>query len=171
MLNIDSLFREHASFVARVLSRLNVPPADVDDALQEVFLVVARKLEHYEDRGSVKAWLFTIARQVAMHARRSHGRSEQRKAQALLAAEGASVPTPEERAAHRQAAELVRWALSQIDPDQAMVFYLAEIEGFTVPEIAASLDVNLNTVYGRLRLSRKRMESLFRENDISTGNK
>ncbi len=39
-----------------------------------------------------------------------------------------------------------------------MVFYLSDIEGLTAPEIATALDVNLNTVYGRLRLARKRFE-------------
>jgi RNA polymerase sigma-70 factor, ECF subfamily len=163
--DINALFREHASFVWRALSRLKVPPADIDDALQEVFLVVVRKLDHYEDRGSVRGWLFSIARQVAMHARRSAGRSEARKAKAALTADDALAPGPEEDLAQRQAAELVQQLLAQLDPDQALVFYLAEIEGFTVPEIASSLGINLNTAYGRLRLSRRRFESLVKEHD------
>lgn len=64
------LFQCHGDFVFRVLRRLGTPAADVEDALQEVFLVVARKLPEYAERGGMRAWLFTIARQVALHAPR-----------------------------------------------------------------------------------------------------
>jgi RNA polymerase sigma-70 factor (ECF subfamily) len=44
-----------------------------------------------------------------------------------------------------------------------MVFWLAEIEEMTMPEVAAALGINLNTAYGRLRLARKRFEEMLRE--------
>ncbi|HXK20478.1 MAG TPA: sigma factor, partial [Polyangiaceae bacterium] len=47
---IARVFSEHADFVWRSLRRLGVPSADVDDALQEVFLVVHRRIAEYEDR-------------------------------------------------------------------------------------------------------------------------
>lgn len=163
---VEQLFRRHASFVYRALCRLNVPSADVEDALQEVFMVVARKLEHYEDRGSIKAWLFAIARQVALTMRRAESRSYARKERVLVSSVIESVPSPEDQLARQQAASFVRDLLARLDPDQAMVFYLAEVEGFTVPEIAASLDLNLNTVYGRLRLARRRIEAWLEQSEL-----
>ncbi len=70
-IDFAQVFDAHASFVWRVLRRLGVPDADADDAAQEVFLVVHHKLAAYEERGSIRAWLFTISRQVASHRRRS----------------------------------------------------------------------------------------------------
>jgi RNA polymerase sigma-70 factor (ECF subfamily) len=148
----------HASFVHRVLLRLGVPPADVDDALQEVFLVVARRLASYEERDALRAWLFTIARQVALHARRTEARSRHRAEQAAQRQEHDPALDPEGALAQRQDAALARSMLEKLPADQAMVFYLAEVEGFTAPEIAASLEIKLNTVYTRLRLSRARIE-------------
>lgn len=152
------LFRTHADFVWRVLKRLGVPDAEAEDALQEVFLVVARRLPEYEERGAIRAWLFSIARQMAAHVRRANLRRE-RKHQALL--QPHAFGDPQQAAERNQALALVRNFLATLDESQAMVFYLCEIEGMTAPEIAAALNVNLNTVYGRLRLSRKRFETML----------
>jgi hypothetical protein len=65
--------------VWRVLKRLGTPSAEIEDGLQEVFLVVARKLPAYQERGELRAWLFTIARQVASHARRAEVRRQRRE--------------------------------------------------------------------------------------------
>jgi RNA polymerase sigma-70 factor, ECF subfamily len=149
------LFLAHASFVWRVLRRLGVPEADAEDALQEVFLVVHHKLPTYEDRGSLRAWLFTIARQVASHHRRSTVRRERRE----LVTVPAPAPTdPHEEAVRREGAAIVRDFLEQLDEPRALVFLLADVEGMAVTEIASSLGVNLNTVYGRLRAARLRFE-------------
>lgn len=134
--------------------------ADVDDAVQEVFLVVHRKLAHYEERGSVRAWLFTIARQVASHHHRGEARRERRESVSPPPALG---DDPHEAAVRRQAARLVREFLDGLDEDRSIVFFLADIEGLAVPEIAASLGVNLNTVYGRLRTARLRFEDFVQE--------
>ncbi len=62
--------------------------------------------------------------------------------------------------ARREAEQIVGSFLESLEEPQRMVFYLADIEGLTAPEIAAALEVNLNTVYGRLRQARKRFEQL-----------
>src|SRR6185295_4158846 len=75
---IAELFSEHANFVWRSLRGLGVFDADVEDAAQEVFLVVYRRLAEYEDRGLLRAWLFSISRQVASHYRRGANRADRR---------------------------------------------------------------------------------------------
>ncbi|MBC8074000.1 MAG: hypothetical protein IAG13_37115 [Deltaproteobacteria bacterium] len=68
------------------------------------------------------------------------------------------VPDPEQRAELSRAIELVEGFVATLDDDQRTVFVLADLEGVPVPEIAAQLGVNLNTVYSRLRLARRRFE-------------
>jgi RNA polymerase sigma-70 factor (ECF subfamily) len=152
------LFGAQAGFVWRVLRRLGVPEADAEDALQEVFLVVHGKLAGYEERGSVRAWLFTISRQVASHHRRTRARRERRE----------SVPPPvqasedpHEAAVKREAAGIVREFLEQLDPDRSIVFFLSDVEGMAATEIATSLGANVNTVYGRLRTARLQFEEFI----------
>lgn len=157
---LSRLFDEHAAFVWRVLERLGTPPAELDDALQEVFLVVARKLPSYEERGGIKAWLFTIARQVAAHSRRATLRRAQRER--THEALPSSDEDPHAALERSQALRFVQTFLSSLDTRQATVFYLAEIEGMTAPEIAGCLSVGVNTVYGRLRLAREQFERALR---------
>ena len=157
---IAGVFSKHADFVWRSLRRLGVPSADVDDALQEVFLVVHRRLAEYEDRGLMRAWLFSISRQVSSHYHRSLKRSEARHRGLVV---DAAAPDLEEVVARREAEQLVGSFLDGLEEPQRLVFYLSDIEGLTAPEIASALEVNLNTVYGRLRQARKRFELLLSE--------
>ena len=155
--NVDfaQVFDAHASFVWRVLRRFGVPEADVDDAVQDVFIVVHRRLDTYEERGSLRAWLFAICRQVASHRRRSRSRFERTRGSLP---EPPLPQDPQEGAMRSEAIAIVHAFLAKLEEAQAMVFYLADVEGMTAPEIAESLDVKLNTVYGRLRIARLRFE-------------
>jgi RNA polymerase sigma-70 factor (ECF subfamily) len=152
---IARIFSDQADFVWRSLRRLGVPIADVDDALQEVFLVVYRRIADYEDRGFMRAWLFSISRQVSSHYHRGVKRTEERH-RGLVP--DVAEPDVEELVARREAEQLVNGFLEELHEPQRSVFYLSDIEGLSAPEIAAALDVNLNTVYGRLRKARKRFE-------------
>lgn len=158
---VEDIFRAHADFVWRALRRQGVAEADVEDAVQEVFLVVYRKVGEYVEQGSIRAWLFTISRQVANHYKRSFARRE-RKQQALMeepVGQRDALDAPEVA----EAVAVVNAFLAGLGEDQAMVFHLVEVEGLTAPEVAASLGVNLNTVYGRLRLARQRFEQMLAE--------
>lgn len=152
---LTRLFAQHADFVQRALLRSGVPAADVDDALQEVFLVVANRLDSYVERGAMRPWLFVIARQVALHTLRSERR---RARQPLELVQVSPQDDPHQNLQRREAISIVHQFLSELDERLAQVFYLAEIEQFSVPEIAAALSVKLNTVYSRLRLARQRFE-------------
>jgi len=152
---VKQVFSEHANFVWRSLRRLGVASADVDDALQEVFLVVFRRIAEYEDRGLIRPWLFTISRQVASHYHRGNKRTEMRHQGLVLDTSGTDV---EEALARREAEDVVRSFLDELDEPQRIVFCLSDIEGMTAPEIAEAVGVNLNTVYARIRLARKRFE-------------
>ena len=153
--DVAKVFAEHGDFVWRSLKRLKIPPLDIDDALQEVFLVVYRRVSEYEDRGMMRAWLFSISRQIARHYHRSAGRTERRLRRLVLEPDP---PDAEQVMARREAEELVTKFLDELDENHRLVFHLSDIEGMTAPEIAAALEVNLNTVYGRLRSARKRFE-------------
>ena len=152
---VKQVFSQHANFVWRSLRRLGVASADADDALQEVFLVVFRRITEYEDRGLIRPWLFTISRQVASHYHRGNKRTETRHQGLVLDTVGTDV---EESLARREAEQVVRSFLDELDEPRRIVFYLSDIEGMTAPEIAEATGVNLNTVYARIRLARKRFE-------------
>jgi RNA polymerase sigma-70 factor, ECF subfamily len=152
---LSELFEQHADFVHRALLRLGVPLADADDSLQEVFLVVAHRLDSYVERGAMRAWLFVIARQVALHVHRARRR---RARQTLELVPLPQHDDPQAILLRQEAMTLINDFLAELDARLAHVFYLAEIEQLSAPEIAAALGVKLNTVYSRLRLARRQFE-------------
>ena len=72
------IFREHHDAVARWARNLGIHPADVDDAVQEVFVVAHRRLPDFAGPGNVRAWLFSIARRVCSNYRRGRARADAR---------------------------------------------------------------------------------------------
>lgn len=164
--SFDDVYEAHVGFVIRSVAALGVPSAQVDDAAQEVFLVVHRKLAAFEERGALKTWIYAIAVQVARTFRRTIRRKHVGTAEDVF-------PLADVLASPRgtaddvgQADDLRRLArlLAELDEDKREVLVLAELEELTAPEIAEVLGLNLNTVYGRLRAARQAFdEALGRE--------
>lgn len=158
--SLANLYRQEFSFVWRTLRYLGVPPASVEDAAQEVFIVAQRRLSSFDPtRASIRSWLFGIARNTARH----HHRAVRRRDPGRLAP--AEVPAsdpasnPEVRIAQAEAIALVERGLAKLNPERREVFVLCEIEGLTAPAVADLLSLNVNTVYSRLARARSRFRA------------
>jgi RNA polymerase sigma-70 factor (ECF subfamily) len=150
------LYRRHFDFVFRNLRRLGVAASDVDDAVQDVFIVVLRHIDKYRADSHEKAWLFAIALRVARNRRRGALRKG-----GLAPFDELGLPAPAEgdgpfeRAASAQAARVLHAFLETLDDDKRSVFVMTELEQMSAPEIAEALQVNLNTIYARIRAARR----------------
>ena len=158
-LDLHQLFESHLSFVWRNLRRLGVPPAQVEDATQDVFLVVHRRADSFRpELSTVETWLFGIALRVA----RNYRRTQQRRLAWLLPAPSWRIvqetPTladgPAEILAQREAGRVFEAALQGLDEAKRAVFLLVDVEQLPVPQAAAALGINSNTAYWRLRKAR-----------------
>jgi RNA polymerase sigma-70 factor, ECF subfamily len=155
---LDAIYDEHFDFVWRSLRRLGVPADALDDALQEVFLVVHRRLSDFEQRSTLTTWLFGIAMRVARdQARKRQKYGPLRELDAEL--EDPDARSPLEDAARSEARDLLYLLLGALDEDKRAAFILAEIEGMSVPEIATGLGVNVNTLMSRVRAARREFEA------------
>lgn len=152
---LDELYRAHHDFVWRVVRRLGAGDAVVDDLVQDVFLVVRRRLAGYREQGSARSWLVAIARRVVADHRKVQSRARAREADA---ARPEPAEDPERALERERSAAIVRRFLDGLPQDQRMVFFLVEAEGMTAPEVARALSARLNTVYSRLRLAREKFE-------------
>jgi RNA polymerase sigma-70 factor (ECF subfamily) len=126
----------------------------VEDAVQDVFVVVHRRMAERDPATPMRAWPFEIVRRVA----HDHRRAARRKdiAEPLSDAVGATAaPGPARLAEASEELRLVESILADMDEDRRAVFVLSEIEQMTAPEIAETLGCNLNTVYSRLRRARE----------------
>jgi RNA polymerase sigma-70 factor (ECF subfamily) len=148
-----ALYSEHFDFVFRNLRRLGVPAASTDDALQEVYLVVLRRLHDLQQDAHVKAWLFAIVLRVASNQRRAlrrRGPLEPLGERSMVSTQ----PGPFDLTARAQAAQFLHGFLNTLDDNRRAVFIMAELEQLTAPEIAQGLRANLNTVYSWVRSAR-----------------
>lgn len=153
--DLVAVYREHFQFVWRSARRLGALPGAVDDVVQDVFLIVARRLAEFRGEASVRTWLFAITMRVVQVHRRSVSRHLRRvEAFAEAHAEGGGT----DPYARKDAADALVKLLDQLDDDRRAVFVLAELEGMTAQEIAAGLGLNVNTVYSRLRAARQQIE-------------
>lgn len=155
---LEAIYDEHFDFVWRSLRRLGVPPSFLDDALQDVFLVVHRRLSDFEQRSTLKTWLFGICLRVAAdYAKRA--RSRGRVDELAVELPDPQAPDPLEQAARGEAVQFLDAQLAALEPDKRAVFILAELEGMSCPEIAAAVGANVNTVMSRLKAARAKFEA------------
>lgn len=159
---LAAVYRSHAPYVFRVLRHIGVADHDLDDAVQETFLVVHRRLDEFEGRASLRTWLYAVAVRVASTQRRTERREAARREHAGADVHGAAIVDPEVELGRAEAADILDALLSELDVGKRTVFVLAEIEGVKVPEISRILGVNVHTVHSRLRLAREGFEAALR---------
>lgn len=162
-LSSAALFKQYARFVASFLLRMGVARSDLDDVMQEVFLV-AHKLGGYTP-GAAKptTYLANIAlRAATTHRRKRQVRSFVRANSELVGSAGTELD-PERSADNQERLALLQAALDRLDDDKRAMFIMAEIHGETVVAIAAGLGIPVDTAYSRLRAARKQFRDAVTE--------
>lgn len=161
--SFEDVYDTHVDFVWRTLRRLGVPEALVDDATQDVFVVVHRRLAEFAGRSSTKTWLFSIAHHVCLGYLRSARRRPTEALPELLADTGNLSPL----AASVLKEDLRRLyaLLDQLDDERRTVFVMVELEELSVPEISEALRVNANTIYTRLRAARQQFNEAIKRQE------
>jgi RNA polymerase sigma-70 factor (ECF subfamily) len=173
--DFGQVYDEHVRFVWRTLRRLGVPDDDCDDALQDVFLVVHRKLGDFRPEAPIRHWLFRLSASVARDHRRTRRRKDPRQHGLTPVGSDEDVADaaqrgPFEAAERTAAARLIRDLLQELDDAKREVFILADLEQLTAPEISEVLQLPLNTIYSRLRRARADFEeALARHRTRSNG--
>lgn len=156
--SFEAVFRQHHDFVWRTLRHYGVPDAALDDATQDVFVVVHRRLVDFDGRGSLRSWLIGISRRVASRSRSRSATRQQREAPLGPVEPRSANDGPHTGAIRVEAVDFVSGFLDSLAPKLRVAFQLCEIEGMSAPEVADSLGISVNTVYSRLRLARERFE-------------
>jgi RNA polymerase sigma-70 factor (ECF subfamily) len=157
---LASLIETQLDFVWRSLRRLGVPVGNVDDATQQVWLVLARKLPEIAV-GNERAFLFGTALRVASDARRRAAR--QREVPGLDAVDAEDpAPPADEILDRRQARSILEEILESLPDDLRAVFILYELEEQTAAQIAELLGLPPGTVASRLRRARAEFEQIVK---------
>ncbi len=165
-LTFRQLYDSYFAFVWRAVANRGVAAAAMDDVVQEVFVVVHRKLPEFEGRSTVRTWLSGIVRRVVS----DHVKKRGNQLTGQEALDDHPLRSDEDPAAdldRRAAVELVDRFLEKMSEVQREVFVLYELEQLTTREIAELTDTNENTVQTRLKAARKAFQRALERHRVA----
>ena len=158
-LDFDELYERWFDDVARWIRALGGPEADREDLVQDVFVVVHRRLSDF-DGNNVPGWLYQIARRKVRDFRRllwvKHLFTGSVPLSDRISKAG---PNPAETLEVKEQGQLLERLLTSLNEEQRAAFVLFEIEGYSGEEIAKLQGVPINTVWARIHKARKKLQA------------
>src|SRR5258706_2648253 len=159
---IEMFVRLHETNVFRFALSIVGDQAEANEITQETFLSALRSLRTYQEKNSLKAWLYTIAL--------NHGRNHLRKQKILERLKTAATMLFQTEESHKQPSpedaiiqdenEAVIWSeLNKLDERHRIVMILRYFHELSISEISEILDVNEGTIHSRLHTARERLRS------------
>jgi RNA polymerase sigma-70 factor (ECF subfamily) len=145
----DAWYRETAARLSLFLRHLLASPNAVEDVMQDTYTHIWRRPDGFDpERGTLRAWLYGIARKQAAEWWR-----RQRPTDPLECEN--SVP------GHAEASSVMADLLSQLPAEQRSLLWLREVEGQSYAELAAILDIPIGTVRSRLFVAREALRAIW----------
>jgi RNA polymerase sigma-70 factor, ECF subfamily len=157
------LFDRFEPDLARLIGRMDVPAADVDDLVQLSFMDVARSASRYDDRWPVRSWICGIALMNVRRHRRSMAQVAARVSRWTRERAFTAPPRPDERAEGHELARLADGALRALTQKKREVFVMVVLEGMSCDEVARSLAIPVATVWTRLHHARRELREILKE--------
>ena len=156
--DFEGLVRRYQGPLFRIVANL-VDRASVEDIVQDVFLTAFAEIGRFDPaRGTFRTWLFRIARNRSLNARRK------RRERCLDPAPTiADTRTPSQNLLAKEAFGRLDHALAELDFKERVIFVLAELEGLSYAEIAQIERLPLGTVKSRLSRARARLRQALTE--------
>jgi RNA polymerase sigma-70 factor (ECF subfamily) len=164
--DFDQFHALYFGFVWRCLRGLGVHEASLDEAAQDVFMVVHRRLQEFRGEASLRTWLYSIVRNVAANQRRSQQRHAGEVA--LEIEPPSQLPAPDQQLSQREAAAFVRAFLDKLDEFKREIFVLVLLEELNVTDVAETLQIPVNTAYTRLRAVRLEFQQALERERLRT---
>jgi RNA polymerase sigma-70 factor (ECF subfamily) len=153
---LRQMVSQHVEPLWRFLRRLGVREGDIDDALQEIICVAARRDADIEP-GKEKSFLFGTAFRIASELRRKGAYRHEVPEEAGGDPQDPA-PGPDELTEQAQARAVLDGVLEGMPLDLRAVFILYELEEHTMSEISGLLGLAQGTVASRLRRARAHFE-------------
>jgi RNA polymerase sigma-70 factor, ECF subfamily len=155
-------YRDYAARVARWAARLGGSQVDVEDIVQEVFLVVSRKWSTLRAEDNFTSWLFQVTRKIVANQRRRARWRRLGSGDDDLALVPYDGPAPDAELERRRMLALFHRAVDRLPEKQRTVFVLFELEGMSTAAIAELVGRNPSTVKVQLARARKRFVASYR---------
>lgn len=172
----EHLLARYRTSVFNFLLRSVRDPAKAEDLLQEVFLRVIHRCEHFERRAKFSTWLYTIARNLCVDTSRkmihrrhrsldAPARSDLDGSEPLVERVAASTPTADRDAIAQRLRVEIADAIEELPTDQREVFLMRQVQGLAFKDIATIVGVPENTIKSRMRYALERLQQALSDYD------
>jgi RNA polymerase sigma-70 factor (ECF subfamily) len=160
----EELYRRHAPRVLGLARRMVNSAEDAEDAVQDVFLAVFRKLETFRGESSLSTWLYRLAMNVCLDRLRSRGHRERKVTEAYDTEDAGHVaaPPPAGRLSPGGAIDLER-AIAALPEAARAAFLLHDVEGFDHREVGAILGIAEGTSKSQVHKARLRIRTFLHQ--------
>ncbi|MGH1482851.1 MAG: RNA polymerase sigma factor [Geminicoccales bacterium] len=168
---IESLVKEHASWMTAVAWRITRDQALAEDCVQEAFLNALRKISDFEGRSTLKTWLHRIVVNQALVKLRQRGRANEVQIDQWMPEfdENACrieqrwprIPTPEELLERQDNRAFILAQIDQLPESYRIVLQLRDIEELSTSEVAELTGLSEINVKVRLHRARSALKKLI----------
>lgn len=166
----EELVLRHQDRLHHVLENLVRDHELAKDLAQEVFLRVFKARERYDPRAKFSTWLYTIANNVALNAKRDNSRRKEVQVEAYSSGEQAVMPMerlavassgsmPARRMEKSEQAEVVKQAIDSLNERQRMAILLSKFEGMGYADIAEAMGLTPQAVKSLLSRARVNLKA------------
>ena len=152
----EELVVAHQHRVFGVALRMLRNRAEAEEVAQEVFLRVHRALDDFRGEAKLSTWLYAIASRLCLNRLAASERRLAREGEETLGRLASGDDDPADTLERSELETALQRAIAELPDDRRLVVVLRDLEGLSYEEIAAALDLPLNTV--RSRLHRARMD-------------
>jgi RNA polymerase sigma-70 factor, ECF subfamily len=152
------LYDRELDYLFATLQRFGARATEMDDLLQEIFIVLHRQWPTLDTTRSLRPWLFGVTFRVI----RAHRRRQTRELRRQEPLEEAEAPPPDVELEDQESMALLLSGLERIPPARREVVTMHDLDGLEIAEIARRLSMTKIGVYTRLYKGRKELAAAVR---------
>ncbi len=159
---LGALYDLYEGDVRRVVVRLGVVEADVDDVIHATFLQISRSAKSFDDRySSARPWVLGLTANVVRRHHRTLGRIARRVL--LWSRDQRRTTTIDETLENREALDQLAAAMQRLSRAKREALVLVALEGLSAEQAATSLGVPVGTIWTRLHHARRELRDALEE--------
>jgi RNA polymerase sigma-70 factor, ECF subfamily len=158
--SFEILVRRHQRAIFNLVYRLLGDYDEAAEVAQEVFLSAYKSIGQFRGEANFSTWLYRIGLNHASTRRKSMNNIQQRHVPldgAEVIADGAVDPAKSFE--HKEIQQRVQQALNRLDPDDARIILLRDLQDVPYEDVAAMLDIPVGTVKSRLHRARQALKT------------
>lgn len=156
----EVLVRRHQKAIFNLVYRLLGDYDEAAEAAQEVFLSAYKSIGQFRGEANFSTWLYRIGLNHASTRRKSLNSMHQHHIpldNTEVIAD--SAVDPAKNVEHKEIQQRVQQALNRLDPEDARIILLRDLQDVTYEEVAEMLDIPVGTVKSRLHRARQALKT------------